>query len=121
MRSKNPNVPEREEAIDALSRLGVFTTDQAQKAGVSKPTLSRLLKAKLITRLEHGLYIKSEADFPDDIEFVIACHKFGPEALIGGLSALLYHAITEQVPAQTWVMVPNSKRGNYSDKYLAQE
>lgn len=50
------------------------------KTGVSKPTLSRLLKAKLITRLEHGLYIKSEADFPNDLEFVIACHKFGPEA-----------------------------------------
>lgn len=40
----------------------------------------------------------------------MACAKFGPNAVVGGLSALFYYNLAEQVPQQTWVLVPPEKR-----------
>lgn len=44
-----------------------------------------------------------------EIGFQIACAKFGNHAVIGGLSALFYYNLVEQVPQQTWVLVPQEK------------
>lgn len=117
MKANSARAHQKETAAVLLTKLGVFTTAQALDAGVSKPTIARLIKAKVIIRLEHGLYLSLSADLPDELEFISACFKFGPEALIGGLSALAYYSLTEHVPSQTWIMVPHSKRGIYSDKY----
>lgn len=101
---------------ESLQGIGVFTSKEALAAGISKPTLSRLVKRGILEKLGHGIYIHKDADWPEDIEFIIACQSLGPEALIGGLTALSYYAITEQVPNQTWLMVPNTKHGRY-EKY----
>src|SRR5690606_11883452 len=44
------------------------------------------------------------------IGFQIACIKFGPKAVIGGLSALFYYNLAEQVPGETWVIVPPQRK-----------
>ena len=44
-----------------------------------------------------------------DIGFQIACAKFGNDSAIGGLSALFHYNLVEQVPQQTWVLVPQGK------------
>ncbi len=102
---------EKSEAI--LMSLGIFRTADAIAQGISQPTLSRMAKAGLIERLEHGIFMHKDFEKPEHAEYIVACLRTGPESVIGGLTALVYYALSEQVPTQTWVMVPNSNRGTY--------
>jgi predicted transcriptional regulator of viral defense system len=95
-----------------LKKLGIFTLAQAEKMGISQQSLSRLVAAKTLKRVGHGIYLHPEADLDQDVGFQIACAKFGPEAAIGGLSALFHYNLAEQVPGQVWVIVPAQKRSN---------
>ena len=93
-----------------LKRLGIFTLTQAEDLSLSQQELSRLVAAEKIKRVSRGIYLHPEADLEADIGFQIACVKFGPEAAIGGLSALFHYNLAEQVPGHTWVMVPTERK-----------
>lgn len=96
-----------------LKEIGIFRTADALAQGFSQPTLSRMAKNGILERLEHGIFMHRDFDKPEDAEFIVACLRAGPESIIGGLTALFYYALAEQVPTQTWVLVPNSNRGTY--------
>ncbi len=61
-------------------------------------------------RVGRGIYLHPEADLDREMDFKIACVKFGPKAAIGGLSALFHYNLAEQVPGQVWVLVPPEKK-----------
>lgn len=93
-----------------LIKQGLFSTGDAEKAGISRPTISRLVQQGTLLRVGRGLYIHNRAkSSPTEIGFQIACAKFGPQSAIGGLSALFHYNLIEQVPQQTWIIVPESK------------
>ncbi|MFN7904175.1 MAG: hypothetical protein ACK5P5_03235, partial [Pseudobdellovibrionaceae bacterium] len=60
--------------------------------------------------LERGIYLHPKAKVSREIDFQIACTKFGPEAVVGGLTALFYYNLANQVPQQTWLLVPPKQR-----------
>lgn len=93
-----------------LKKLGIFTLAQAEEVGLSHQNLSRLVKEEKINRVGHGIYLHPQAKMSREFGFQIACAKFGPEAVIGGMSALFYYNLAEQVPGHTWVLVPPEKR-----------
>jgi predicted transcriptional regulator of viral defense system len=93
-----------------LRKLGPFTLAEARKLGVSHQELSILVKAEKIHRMQWGIYLHPKADIPREIDFQIAYKKFGPNSAVGGLSALFHYNLAEQVPKQTWVLVPPEKR-----------
>lgn len=92
-----------------LIKLGAFTLAQAKELGIRQQSLSRLVQKERLRRIGRGLYLHPKAHVNREIEFQIACLKFGPDAAIGGLSALFYYNLTEQAPEQTWVVVPSEK------------
>lgn len=102
---------------EIVQRLGLFRASDAIKEGVSQRTLSRMVEAGVLTRLEHGIFLHPDFERMGEVEFILACLRFGPDAAIGGLTALSYYVLTEQVPTQTWVMVPNSMRNLYPKSY----
>ena len=69
-----------------LKKLGPFSIAQAEKIGISHQELSRLVKEEKIHRMERGVYIHTDASFPREIDFQIACKKFGPKSAVGGPS-----------------------------------
>lgn len=103
----------------ALKSIGVFNTKQAVNAAkVSQPTISRWVQRGLLNRIARGLYIHPAAnvDF-ENLDYIVADRLFGPTAIIGGISALAYYGLIEQVPNQIWVMVPPNKRKKSNKKY----
>lgn len=95
-----------------LKSLGLFKTEDAVAAGVSQPTISRLARDGHIVRLEHGYYHHKDTNIDHTTsEFVIACRRLGEEAIIGGLTALFYYGLIEQVPQQLWIMLPHVHKG----------
>ena len=93
---------------------GVFGVSQAQEAGISKSTLSRLAAKNEVLRLGHGLYLHPNSKIsriaPEERDYAQACAKFGTDSVIGGLTALSYFGLLEQVPEQIWVIVPQTKQ-----------
>ncbi|MDE2106541.1 MAG: type IV toxin-antitoxin system AbiEi family antitoxin domain-containing protein [Patescibacteria group bacterium] len=93
-----------------LIKRGLFSTGDAEKAGLSRPAISRLVQQGTLLRVGRGLYMHENAkSSPTELGFQIACAKFGPQSAIGGLSALFHYNLIEQVPQQTWIIVPESK------------
>jgi len=90
-----------------LKKQGFFKLADAEKIGVSQPMLSRLVKQGQITRVGRGIYIHPKAHVAtESAGFQIAQAKFGKTAAIGGLSALFHYNLAEQVPTETWMVVP---------------
>lgn len=98
---------EVKQVLIKLKSLGLFTAHEAKKkAGISQPTLSRFVKAGQIHRAGRGLYFHPDAKIlPETLDFTVACLKFGTRSAIGGMSALFYHQLIDQVPSQIWVLV----------------
>ena len=95
-----------------LRGLGVFRTADAERHGVSQPTVSRLAANGTLVRLGWGIYHHRDADVDvATVDYAVATLRFGPDAVIGGLTALFHYVLIEQVPQQVWVMVPQSVRG----------
>lgn len=92
-----------------LKKLGIFTLAQANELGISQQSLSKLVKQEKIKRVDRGIFLHPEASLGREYYFQIACAKLGPDAVVGGLSALFYYNLAEQVPQQTWVLVPPHK------------
>lgn len=102
---------------DSVKNLGIVTAKQIQKKlGISQPTLSRWVKNGELLKLSHGFYVHPKFEIPpEELDFAVACAKFGSKSTIGGLTALFHYGFTEQPPAQVWVVVPPLKA--YSSTY----
>lgn len=102
---------------ESVRNLGITTAKQIQKKlGISQPTLSRWVKSGDLLKLSHGFYVHPKFGIPpQELDFAVACAKFGPKSTIGGLTALFHYGLTEQPPAQVWVVVPPVKA--YSSPY----
>ncbi|MBK7960648.1 MAG: type IV toxin-antitoxin system AbiEi family antitoxin domain-containing protein [Bdellovibrionales bacterium] len=92
-----------------LKKLGIFTLAQANELGITQQSLSKLVKQEKIKRVDRGIFLHPEANLGREYDFQIACAKLGPDAVIGKMSALFYYNLVEQVPKQTWVLVPPHK------------
>lgn len=89
----------------------IFRANEAKRCGVPKTTLLRLVSAGEVERIGRGLYIlKSNKIKPQELDYVVACAKFGPKSVIGGVTALFHYNLIEQVPRSIWVLVPYEKK-----------
>lgn len=94
-----------------LKKLGVFTPDTAKKRhGLSQSMLYRLVSEGSLLRAGSGYYIHPQSKLPaESVDFAVACSRFGPKSIIGGLTALSHYHLIEQVPQNIWIIVPPSK------------
>jgi predicted transcriptional regulator of viral defense system len=95
--------------INNLKTKGIVTTKDLLKMGISKPTLTRLVKEEKINHLARGLYIHPDSEVikPEELDFIVATRIFGKRSVIGGLTALFHYVLVEQVPQQIWLIVPS--------------
>ena len=96
-----------------LQSMGVFKFNEVQKkVGISQSTFSRWNNEGWIKRISRGLYTcpQSSASMEEYLDFIIACTHFGSHSAIGGMSALFYYGLIEQIPQQIWLIVPSSRK-----------
>ena len=104
--------------MDDLANLGVFTAKEARDSlFISQPTLYRLTQEGIIQKVARGLFIHPSANINyEHLDYVIACKIYGNEAVIGGLSALSYYNLVEQVPLNIWILTSPTKTKSSSQK-----
>ena len=99
------------ETANQFKSSGPFTASDAKRKGLTRVALYRLVKEGKIKKLSKGLFLHPNAKVDyDTLDFTIAQATFGPKAVIGGLTALFEYRLIEQVPQQTWVLVPPTIR-----------
>jgi predicted transcriptional regulator of viral defense system len=100
----------RDKLLGRLRGLGLFHQKDALIAGISAPTLSRLVEEGKIIRLAQNVYRHPDADIDAATEdFIAACMIFGPQSVVGGATALFHYNLINQAPSQIWVLVPPKK------------
>jgi predicted transcriptional regulator of viral defense system len=84
---------------DVLDRLGpVFRWGEASRAGLSDPTLYRLLPEGRLERISHGLYRQAHVEVAD-LDLVVVAAANGRSTLCLA-SALARHDLTDQIPTR---------------------
>lgn len=113
-RKPYPLAQTTEKALLKLKKMGVFTNEDAIRAGLSRPTLFRLVNKGELTKVRNTIYVHPASKIdPQEYDFAVAAKYFGKEAVVGGLSALFYHGLIDRAPKRIWVVVPyNQKSAN---------
>ncbi|MCH8876507.1 MAG: type IV toxin-antitoxin system AbiEi family antitoxin domain-containing protein [Chloroflexi bacterium] len=88
---------------------GILRSSEAQKLGVHPQTLTRMLKAGLLTKEGKGFYRLTEIPVVRDID-LIQVSKRVPKAVICLISALNFHNMTTQIPRKIYIALPRETR-----------
>lgn len=96
-----------------------FSYRQAVAAGLTKYTLKKMILEGTVEKLGRGIYQKSDEDSSlGENRYQAAAIRCGFPSSICLLSALEHYHVTDQIPKQTWVLVPESKRVSSRDLKL---
>lgn len=85
-----------------------------EQSGLKRIEISRLVAAGELRRLRRGLYCRPEYRQNEHGDFAIVTTQI-PEAVVCLLSALRYHELTTQAPAEVWIAIDRKARAPRSD------
>lgn len=88
---------------------GYVTASAAAQAGVHSQALSRLVVDGTLERVSAGRYRLMSADITEHHGLAVAASA-APNAVICLLSALTFHEIGSQLPAEVWLAVERGQR-----------
>lgn len=109
--------------FNLIKRDGLLRTSDALAAGISRTTLSNLVKEGKLERIAHGQYVLPDI-LPD--ELYILQQRIG-KMIYSHETALFLHDMTERVPARHSVTIPSDTKlpkkfvGDYKVYYVKSE
>lgn len=96
--------------LEKLKEIAIFTANDVVGLGIHATTLGRWAKAGKIERVDRGLYWHPQSELQEDeLDYAIASRLFGPDAFIGGLTALAHYQLLDAAPKKIWVVVSHNK------------
>jgi predicted transcriptional regulator of viral defense system len=88
-----------------------FSTAEAKACRVSKAGLTRMVQSNRLERVSRGIYrVPHDEDDVVEEAYTVAALRCGIPSAICLLSALEHYQLTDRIPKQTWILVPQSKR-----------
>lgn len=98
--------------IKDLLKRPYFTSKEARERGMDAANLAYYIKREDITRLGHGIYRGSQVELTEDFrwEEIIETTQVVKNGVICMITALIVYEITEEMPHQVWIAVPNATR-----------
>lgn len=90
-------------------RRGVLTAKAAARAGIHSQQLTRLVKRGVLERMARGQYRLADRPISEHHGLVVAASAV-PDGVICLLSALGFHGIGTQLPAEVWLTVRRGAR-----------
>lgn len=99
----------RDRALRLIEEMGIVRPRDLEAHGVTRAQLSRLVRAGLVRRLARGIYIAASHQ-PTAVHTLAQVAKRVPEGVFCLLTALRYHELTTQSPAEVWIALPEKAR-----------
>jgi predicted transcriptional regulator of viral defense system len=99
----------RDRVLRLIEKHGLTRPKDVEAQGVTRAQLSRLVKKGLVVREARGVYVT--AAHAHTAEHTLAqVAKRVPEAVFCLLTALRFHGLTTQSPAEVWIALPEKAR-----------
>jgi predicted transcriptional regulator of viral defense system len=92
-----------------IEKLGLARPRELEAHGVSRAQLSRLVDEGLVLRQARGIYIAAR-HAPTEAHTLAQVAKRVPDAVFCVLTALRFHGLTTQSPAEVWIALPEKAR-----------
>lgn len=100
---------ERQQVLELASRPGGVTAREVTEAGIHRQLLTRLAREGTIERVARGVYRLPNQPVTEHHGLVLAAAAV-PKGVICLLSALSFHGLGTQLPAEVWVAIPRRAR-----------
>jgi predicted transcriptional regulator of viral defense system len=103
------NATRQKQALRLVQQLGIARPAELEARGVSRARLYRLVREGLVVRRARGIYVA--ARHATTAEHTLAqVAKRVPGGVFCLLTALRYHGLTTQSPAEVWIALPEKAR-----------
>jgi len=99
----------QDRAVRLIESMGIARPRELEEHGVSRAQLSRLVEGGLVLRQGRGLYV-SVRHAPSEAHSLVQVSKRVPGAVFCLLTALRFHSLTTQSPAEVWIAVSEKAR-----------
>jgi predicted transcriptional regulator of viral defense system len=101
--------PQRNHVLQLIRQLGIVRPADLEARGVARGQLYRLVRDGLVERQTRGIYVAGQ--HPITAEHTLAqVAKRVPGGIICLLTALRFHDLTTQNPAEVWIALPEKAR-----------
>jgi len=90
-------------------KLGVLRSRDLKSVGVPRVYLQQLVKRGELLKTGRGLYVVAGAALTENHSLAEAA-KLSPKGVICLLSALRFHGLTTENPAEVWIAIPRGAR-----------
>lgn len=97
------------DALRIIRELGVVRPVDLEARGVARGQLYRLARKGLVERQGRGLYAASGYSYVAEHALLLVAKRV-PSAVLCLLTALRFHGLTTQSPAEVWVALPEKAR-----------
>lgn len=99
----------RQRALELIESMGIARLRELEERGVTRARLAPLVRDGLVVREARGIYVA--ADHAPTAEHTLAhVAKRVPEGVLCLLTALRFHGLTTQSPAEVWIALPEKAR-----------
>ncbi len=102
-------VTDRRRALDLARRRGTLTTREVVAAGIHSQALSRLVREGVLERVGLGRYRLPAAPVSEHHGLALAAAAV-PRGVVCLLSALAFHEVGTQAPAEVWIALDRRAR-----------
>ena len=96
-------------ALKAIRRLGVVRPADLEAHGIPRAQLYRLVRKGLVARQVRGIYVASSHPYTADHALAQVAKRV-PIGVLCLLTALRFHELTTQAPAEVWIALPEKAR-----------
>ena len=100
---------EIEKTIQMIRRLGVVRPADLESRGLSRHHLYRLVRKGEVERRARGIYVARGHSYSINHSLVQVAKKV-PQGVVCLLSALRFHELTTQLPAEVWIALSGKAR-----------
>jgi predicted transcriptional regulator of viral defense system len=94
---------------------GILRPRDIEAEGIPREYLLRLMRRGIVERTGRGLYRMAEAAVTEHHSLAEVAKRL-PNATVCLLSALVFHGITTQIPAEVWIALPRGSRAPRIDR-----
>lgn len=99
----------KDRALRLIERMGIARPRDLEPHGVSRAQLSRLVREGLVSRQARGIYVAAR-HAPTETHTLAQVAKRVPDAVFCLLTALRFHGLTTQSPAEVWIALAEKAR-----------
>src|SRR5437867_6306748 len=98
-----------DDALRVIRRLGIVRPTELEARGVPRRYLYRLLRKGLVERQSRGIYVARRHPFTAEHTLAQVAKRV-PAGVFCLLTALRFHDLTTQNPAEVWIALPEKAR-----------